>query len=144
MGKINFTKEHREELIKMIGNSILNNEIISGPFGQTYTAHDLVNDLSVQSLRTLSTTLSKKKASLSVTDEWSENVNVEQINEIDSQLKFISLIIGFKLKRAEVADMMAEREKLSKQLEELVNAQKTPDDLISEIRNKIASLNENM
>ena len=52
----------------------------------------------------------------------------------------ISLIIGYKLKQQEDADNAREKARLEKQLSELEEAQKTPGELIAELKAKIASL----
>ena len=140
MGKINFTSDHLAKLKTAIADSTLADSIVFGPMGQQYTTWDLVHNLSIVSLRSLSTSLSKKRASLAVEDEWVENPNADKIAAVDSQIELISLIIGYKLKLQEDSEIAAERERLVKQLSELEESQKSPAELISDLKKKIEEL----
>ena len=138
--KINFTKDHLANLKANIADLVLGGTIINGPMGQSYDVFNLVNTLSISSLRSLSAFLGKKKANLSVNDEWLENPNAEEVQELEFLMDTISLIIGYKLKQQEDADNAREKARLEKQLSELEEAQKTPSELIAELKVKIASL----
>ena len=140
MGKVNFTKEHLDKLTKAIADAVLNNTIVTGPVGQTYNAYELANTLSLSSLRAISNGLNKRKASLAITDEWVENPNQDKIAAIDEQLSLISLIIGFKLKEEEAQANARERKRLEAQLNELEQSQKTPADLIADIKKQLEAL----
>lgn len=140
MTKINFTSSHLDELKRLIADYVLNNKIIIGSLGQQYNVNDLINTLSIGSLRAISTILNKKKATLSSSDEWIENLNADKIIELEEQLQLVSLIIGYKLKQEEIAANSKERERLEKQLKDLEDSQKTPADLIAELRQKISEL----
>lgn len=140
MGRINFTDEHKAKLYNALAIATLNGVTINGPMGQIYSTWDLVHNLSISSLRTLSAGLAKKKAALSVEDEWIENPNTDEIALVDSKIELISLIIGYKLKSMEDAENAAEKVRLTKQLDELVQSQKSPAELISDLQKKIEEL----
>ncbi len=139
---INFTKEHLSKLKDNIAALVLDGTIINGPMGQTYDAFSLANTLSIKSLQALSAHLNAVKAKLSVADEWVENPNQDKINELDFILETVSLIIGFKRKEQERKDNARERERIEKQIAELENAQKSPQQLLDELKAKAASLSE--
>ena len=140
--KINFTKEHLAQLKANIATLVLDGTIINGPMGQTYDAFSLVNTLSIKSLQALSGYLSTVKAKLSVSDEWVENPNQEEINKIEFLLETVSLVIGFKRKEQERKDNARELARVEKQIEELEAAQKSPQQLLEELKAKAASLSE--
>lgn len=138
--KINFTKENELELRSLIADSVLNKNVYYGPLGQTYNVFDLVDALTIGSLRALSQFAQNKINKLSVTDEWIENPNTNDITELETEKKLISLIIGWKLYQQELDENNREKERLTKQLNELIESQKTPDDLIAELKAKISEL----
>ena len=139
---INFTNEHLSKLKDNVATLVLDGTIINGPMGQTYDAFSLVNTLSIKSLQALSGYLSTVKAKLSVSDEWVENPNQEEINKIDFLLETVSLVIGFKRKEQERKDNARELARVEKQIEELEAAQKSPQQLLEELKAKAASLSE--
>ena len=139
MNKINFTKEHLTSLYGGIADAVINNIVFTGLMGQKYNICE-VFDLSINSLRTLSQTIVKRQNQLSVTDEWTENPNINEIKLLDWQKNLISLIIGYKLYKEEEAAINEEKARLTKQIEELENASKTPEDLIKENKEKLANL----
>jgi len=138
--KINFTKENESDLRNLIANSVLNKVFYIGPMGQEYDVNNLVNTLSVSSLRSLSQFIQNKITKLSVTDEWVENPNEVEIESLNTAKRLISLIIGWKLYQQEKADNEREKLRLTKQLNELLESQKTPEDIIAELKQKISEL----
>lgn len=142
MATINFTKEHLAKLKENIATMVLDRTIVNGPMGQSYDACSLVNEMTITSLQSLSTQLVAKKAKLSISDEWVENPNVEEIAKIDFILETISLVIGFKRKEQECKDNARERARLEKQILDLEEAQKTPQELLAELKAKAAALSE--
>ena len=108
--------------------------------GQEYDVWDLVNTMAISSLRTLSQFIQNKISKLSVVDDWSENVNTEEVSALETCKRLIFLIIGWKLYQQEKADNEREVARLKKQLDELVQSQKTPTQLIAELEQKIKDL----
>lgn len=137
---INFTKENENELRSLIADSILGKCIYSGPMGQEYDVFELVNGMAVSSLRSLAQFVQNKITKLSVADEWTENPNAEEISKLEAEKKLISLTIGWKLYQQQLAENAKEKARLTKQLDELVQSQKTPQELISELQQKIKEL----
>ena len=142
MATINFTKEHLTKLKENIATMVLDRIIVNGPMGQSYDACSLVNEMTITSLQSLSAQLVAKKAKLSISDEWVENPNATEIAKIDFILETISLIIGFKRKEQERKDNARERARLEKQISDLEEAQKTPQELLAELKAKAAALGE--
>ena len=139
MNKINFTKEHLTSMYGGIADAVVNNIVFTGLMGQKYNICEIFN-LSVNSLRALNQTIAKRETQLSITDEWTNNPNMEEVKLLNWQKGLISLIIGYKLYKAEEAAVNAEKERITKQIEELENASKTPEDLIKELKEKLANL----
>ena len=140
MVKINFTDEHMLRLRTLISDSVLYNSIIVGPMGQNYTVIDLMHCLSINSLRSLSASISKKRAALSIEDKWIENPNATKIAQLDDQLELIDLMIGYQLKAQEIETNKIEKERIQKQIDELVQSQKSPQDLIADLQAKLSEL----
>ena len=140
MRKINFTKENEAELRSLIADSVIEKCIYSGPIGQEYDVFDLVNGMSIASLRSLSQFVQNKISKLSVEDEWVSNPNAETLQKLDTEKKLISLVIGWKLYQQELSENAKEKERLTKQLNELIESQKSPADLITELKQKISEL----
>ena len=142
MNKINFTKEHLDKLRSNIADLIIDGVIVNGPMGQSYDGFSLMNTLSIKSLSALSAYVGKRKADLSVEDEWVENPNSKEIKELQFIQDTISLIIGYKRKQQELADNAREKARLEKQIAELEESQKTPAELLAELKAKAAALDE--
>lgn len=142
MNKINFTKEHLATLRSNIADLIIDGVIINGPMGQSYDGFSLMNTLSIKSLVSLSAYIGKKKADLSVEDEWIENPNTEEVKRLQFIMETISLIIGYKRKQQELADNAREKARLEKQIAELEESQKTPAELLAELKAKAAALDD--
>ena len=140
MAKINFTDEHMLRLRTLIADSVLYNSIIVGPMGQNYTVIDLMHCLSINSLRSLSASIYKKRVALSIEDKWIENPNAAKIAQLDDQLELIDLIIGYQLKTQEIESNKIEKERIQKQIDELVQSQKSPQDLIADLQAKLSEL----
>ena len=142
MVTINFTKEHLAKLKDNLATMVLEGTIVNGPMGQSYDAFALVNAMSIKSLQSLSGQLGTKKANLSISDEWVENPNAAEIAKIDFIMETVSLIIGFKRKEQERRDNARERARLEKQISDLEEAQKTPQELLAELKAKAAALGD--
>lgn len=138
--KINFTKDNENELRSLISDSVLNKCIYTGPMGQEYDVFSLVNGMAISSLRSLSQFVQNKISKLSVADEWIDNPNADEIAKLETEKKLLSLIIGWKLYQQEITENAREKERLTKQLNELIESQKTPEDLIAELKAKISEL----
>ncbi len=138
--KINFTSENEKELKNLIADAVLNKSVFYGPIGQTYNVFELVDALSINSLKVLSNYIQSNILKLSIDDEWTENPNKEKIEELETSKRLISLIIGWKLYQVELEENLKEKVRLQKQLDDLMESQKTPEELISELKSKIEAL----
>ena len=135
-----FTKEDENELRSLISDSVLNKHIYIGPMGQEYDVFNLVNGMAISSLRNLLQFVQNKISKLSVADEWTDNPNADEIASLETEKRLIYLIIGWKLHQQKIIENAREKERLTKQLNELIESQKTPEDLIAELKAKISEL----
>lgn len=135
-----FTKEDENELRSLISDSVLNKHIYIGPMGQEYDVFNLVNGMAISSLRNLLQFVQNKISKLSVADEWTDNPNADEIASLETEKRLIYLIIGWKLYQQKIIENAREKERLTKQLNELIESQKTPEDLIAELKAKISEL----
>lgn len=140
MGKVNFTAEDFNKLKEMVATAVIDNVLVSGPMGQIYNVYELVHTLSIRSLRSLSASLTKKRADLAVDDGWVENPNEDKIAALDFQVTLISYIIGYKLREEEKRSELIEKEAIMQQLAELERSQKSPAEIMEDLRKRLAEL----
>lgn len=135
--KVKFTPEHQSQLEALTVEFVLNQILVSGPVGTLYNVCDLMQ-LTPNSLKQILTSLKNKLVKLDTT--W---IDVEQnadFNALNKQINLVNLLIGYKYSLIEQNEIANEKSRLEKQLKELEESQKTPEQLISEIKQKLASL----
>ena len=140
MAKINFTDEHMLRLRTLIADAVLNNSVISGPMGQNYNVIELVHCLTPESLITVNDVLKRKRDRLAIDDDWIANPNQEEIVKLDDKIELVKLIRGYKIKLADEKSNRIEKERIQTQIDELIQAQKSPKELIADLQAKLAEL----
>ena len=141
--KINFTKEHQAKLANMALTALFNNTTFNTSMGGTCGISELLHQTTVNSLLQMKQNLDKKIASREAADEWSmTDLEQTKLKELKDKSQLINLIIGYKKYQTYLADVETERQKLNKELEALKESQKTPEDKIKEIEDKLKALDE--
>lgn len=140
MGKINFTQQHKERMLELLGNMLLNNETVLSGFGTQLNAIDLLHTVTINSLNKIRISLGKQIETLENTDEWINTDNQSKIKELSDKKELVNLIVGYKRFKEEEQEIKAKREQLQAKLAFLKDSQKTPEDKIKEVEEQIAEL----
>lgn len=141
--KINFKKEHFDKLKELAVKALFNNDVIMGKLGTPINIIELMHCTTINSLNNIRLSLAKKIESLEGKDEWtSDEVNQGSLLKAKEQKELVNLIIGYKRYKQEIEDNKANKEALLEQLNELKESQKTPEDKIKELEEKLANINQ--
>lgn len=141
MGKINFTKEHQVSLYNKACVALFNKKIYKGQTGSEYTIHDLLHNLTINSLKSMHAALKKKIDSAEADDEFMmTDADQRKVQELREDKELLTLIIGYKRWQEEIREAQAKKVELQKKLDELKESQKTPEDRIKELEAEIAGL----
>lgn len=141
MAKINFTEVHFQELCTLANKFLFQGSAFKGPVGQILTVYDLIHTTTVDSLIKMKSSLEKTIAKSEDVDDWTastEDVLKQQL--LKQKGRFIYLLIGYKRYTLEQESIALEKAKLTKQLNELKESQKTPEEKIKELEDQINSL----
>lgn len=141
MTKINFTKEHKEKLLELAMIMLLENEVISTRLGQPITVVDLLHNTSINTLNSVRLSLSKKVENLENEDEWAASQGSQiELEVAKRQKELVNLVIGYKRNQVYQESVRVKKVQLTKQLQDLKESQKTPEDKIKEIQEELDKL----
>lgn len=141
--KINFKKEHFDKLKELAVKALLNNDVIMGKLGTPINIIELIHCTTINSLNNMRLSLAKKIESLEENDEWTSNeLNQGSLLKAKEQKELVNLIIGYKRYKQEIEDNKANKEALLEQLNVLKESQKTPEDKIKELEEKLANISQ--
>ena len=141
MGKINFTREHQVALYNKATIALFNKQVFKGNTGTEYTIHDLLHNLTINSLKLILSSLKKKIDNAEADDEFTMTESEQRVIEVmRSDKELITLIIGYKRWQEEIRETREKKLELQKKLNDLKESQKTPEDRIKELELEIAEL----
>lgn len=141
MAKINFKKEHFERMKELAVEMLLDNGAIQTKLGQQLGITELIHTTTVNTLTSIKISLAKRIETLDNQDEWvSSDSTQREIAELTKSKELVNLIIGYKRYKAEAEQTARQKEMLTAELKSLKEAQKTPEDKIKEIEDRLAKL----
>lgn len=140
MAKINFTKDHFSRMCELACNALLDNAVISTSLGQSLNIVELMHTTSINQLNNIKQALSKKIEKLEAADEWVADANSEKIDDARLTKELVNLIIGWKRHNLEVAENKRRIAEIEKQLIDIDEATKTPEDKKKELRAELEAL----
>lgn len=141
MAKVNFTKEHYAKMKELAFAMLVANEAISTKMGQPLSIVDLMHTTTINTLNTIRLSLGKSIEDLEKQDEWvATDYQQDKLAALKNKKELVNLIIGWKRYNLELTEAKALKKELKAQLNELKEAQKTPEDKIKEIEAKLASI----
>lgn len=141
--KVNFKKEHFDKLKELAVKVLFNNDVIMGKLGTPINIIELIHCTTINSLNNIRLSLAKKIESLEEKDEWTSNeLNQGSLLKAKEQKELVNLIIGYKRYKQEIEDNKANKEALLEQLNVLKESQKTPEDKIKELEDKLANISQ--
>lgn len=141
MIKINFTKEHKENLLELAMIMLLENEVIFTRLGQPITVVDLLHNTSINTLNSIRDSLTKRIETLENEDEWAASQGSQiELEVAKRQKELVNLVIGYKRNQVYQEEIAAKKAKLTKELNVLKESQKTPEDKIKELQEELDKL----
>ena len=141
MAKINFTKEHEAKLDALAVKMLKENGIVRTSMEQALSIVELMHTTSINTLNTIKANLAKQIQKKEEGDEWVET-DSSALDKMKETKDLVNLIIGWKRYNMEVAENKAKKAELTKQLAELKESTKTPEDRIKEMEAALAELDE--
>lgn len=141
MAKVNFTKEHYAKMKELVFEMLVSNHTISTKLGQLLNIVELMHTQTINTLNSIRLSLSKQIEDLEKQDEWlALDYQQEKLEALKKKKELVNLIIGWKRHNMEVAETEAKKAELTKQLNELKDSQKTPEDRIKELEAQLKDL----
>jgi seryl-tRNA synthetase len=140
--KVNFTSEHYAKMKELAFNMLISNQYVTTKLGVTISVVDLMHTQTINTLNSIRIALSKQIEDLEKQDEWvASNSTQERLSSLKDKKELVNLIIGWKRYNLEVEEIKKKREEITKQLNDLKESQKTPEDKIKELEEKLSNLN---
>lgn len=141
MAKINFTKEDEVKMYNLAVQFLFANTAWKTTVGTHTDLSELIHSTHVNTLKEHYKMYKKQLEKLDVEDRWGENEkDVYRIKELTAKKDFIELLIGYKLFKQQEAETVKEKLALDKQIAELEDSMKTPEQRLAELNAKRASL----
>ena len=140
MGTVNFTKTHYDMMCEMLLEMLLNNETIQHKM-LTLDVVALVHTTTINTLISIRMDLKKAIALLENEDEWTTSeAQQKKLSTLKDKKELVNLVIGYKRWKLEQETVLQARKVLEDKLNELKESQKTPEEKIKELEEKIANL----
>ena len=137
--KINFTKQHYQDLVNLVAQAAMNHVIINTKMGQPLDIVALLHTTSINTLNDIKASLVKKIRSIEDRDEWVDADTVV-LDTLKGQKELVNLIVGWKRWKMEIDENRKKKENLTKKLAELKESTKTPEDRIKEIEAELTAM----
>lgn len=141
MQKINFSKEHHDQLKSMLTAMLFNNEVIKGMAGTEINAYQLLHQTTTKTLQNLYVNVIKEIETNSKLDRWS--MTDYQQSKLDSLKRtgdLLDLLIGYKKWLAQSEANASKLKDLRNTLAEMKDQKKTPEEKMAEIEKQISEL----
>ena len=141
MATINFKKEHFERMKALAIEMLLDNGGVQTKMGQQLGISELLHTTTINTLNSIRVSIDSKIKVLNNQDEWTaSDATQREIADLTKTRELVNLIIGYKRYNMEKEQTERQRSMLKAELKSLKDAQKTPEDKIKEIEEKLSSL----
>lgn len=141
MSKINFTSEHKNQMMQLANKMLLKNICIKGLAGTEINVYDLFHNTSINSLISINSNLKKEIEKLSNLDEWSMNdYQQKKLNNTKEIQNFINLLIGYKKSIAELENDKNRLKELKAKYQELKESTLTPEARLQALEEDIKAI----
>lgn len=137
--KINFTKQHYQDLVNLVAQAAMNHVVINTKMGQPLDIVALLHTTSINTLNDIKASLVKKIRSIEDRDEWVDADTIV-LDTLKGQKELVNLIVGWKRWKMEIEENRKKKENLTKKLAELKESTKTPEDRIKEMEAELAAM----
>lgn len=139
--KIKFTKEHFAKLKELAAQALFGGIVIRTKLGQPLNIYELVHTVSINQLNEIKNGLAKHIERIENNDEWI-NPDNDKIEGLKTSKELVNLIIGWKRYNLELAENERRIAEIDKQLNDIDEATKTPEDKKKELLAEKAKLTE--
>ena len=139
--KINFTKEHMSRLLDLADAALFDKTVIVTKLGQPLNIYELLHTTSINQLNEIKLNLAKKIEKVEAADEWIAPDN-DKLQSMKDTKELVNLIIGWKRYNSELAENERKIAEIDKQLNDIDEATKTPEDKKKELLAEKAKLTE--
>lgn len=139
--KIKFTKEHFAKLKELAAQALFGGIVIRTKLGQPLNIYELVHTVSINQLNEIKNGLAKHIERIENNDEWI-NPDNDKIEGLKTSKELVNLIIGWKRYNLELAENERRIAEIDKQLNDIDEATKTPEDKKKELLAEKARLTE--
>lgn len=139
--KINFNKDHMIRLYDLANEALFNKTTVYTKLGQPLNIYELLHTTSINQLTEIKTSLAKKIEKIEEADEWIAPDN-DKLQSMKDTKELVNLIIGWKRYNMELAENERKIAEIDKQLNDIDEATKTPEDKKKELLAEKAKLKE--
>ena len=139
--KINFTKEHMSRLLDLADAALFDKTVIVTKLGQPLNIYELLHTTSINQLNEIKLNLAKKIEKVEAADEWIAPDN-DKLQSMKDTKELVNLIIGWKRYNSELAENERKIAEIDKQLNDIDEVTKTPEDKKKELLAEKAKLTE--
>jgi hypothetical protein len=139
--KINFTKANMLRLCELANDALFEKKTVTTKLGQVLNIFELIHTTTVNQLNEIRLFLSKKIEKIEEGDEWTSPDN-DKLQAMKETKELVNLIIGYKRYNAELAENERKIAEIDKQLNDIDEATKTPEDKKKELLAERAKLTE--
>jgi len=141
MNKINFTKEHSNQMADLAVQALFNDTKFKGELGNEYTVRELIHQLSVNSLVKLKANLSKKIEELDVEDPWEvSQEKARELAELETKRALVNLLIGWRKFTSQEAQIEARVAALKQELDKITIESMSPEEKKAALQREIDNL----
>ena len=137
--KINFTKQHYQDLVNLVAQAAMNHVVINTKRGQPLDIVALLHTTSINTLNDIKASLVKKIRNIEDRDEWVE-ADPDELAAIKAQKELVNLVVGWKRWTMEINANKQKKAELTKKLDALKESTKTPEDRIKEMEAELAAI----
>ena len=137
--KINFTKQHYQDLVNLVAQAAMNHVVINTKMGQPLDIVALLHTTSINTLNDIKASLVKKIRSIEDRDEWVDADTVV-LDTLKGQKELVNLIVGWKRWKTEIEENRKKKAELTEKLAALKESTKTPEDRIKEMEAELAAM----
>lgn len=137
--KINFTKQHYQDLVNLVAQAAMNHVVINTKMGQPLDIVALLHTTSINTLNNIKASLVERIRGIEDRDEWVDTDTVV-LDTLKGQKELVNLIVGWKRWKMEIEENRKKKENLTKKLAELKESTKTPEDRIKEMEAELAAM----
>ena len=142
--KINFTTEHNTKLLEALTEMLISGRTIKGLMGVEYNVHQLLHELSINTIQKMYIDKTKEVTTTASLDEWSmKQYQQEKLNQLKKDQEMIHLLIGYKKYQSESLAALEKLKEKKNLLKKLQDETKTPDQRIKELAEEIAEMEKN-